>query len=188
MLAEPEDELVELRERMLAALGPNAGLAAATVPELAALLGVPAEAGDPLTAQVRMQQSAVDMLRGVASRKRPVVFFVDDLQWAGPLAVGFIDLVFREQVEGLLLVAAYRDGVDPTHPIAASLSRWRQRSGMTHLKLVNLSGQNVAALVAEILRVDPVAAGALTELIEPQTRGNPYETLELLNTYVTRAC
>ena len=182
LLAEPEDELVELRERMLAALGPNAGLAAATVPELAALLGVPAEAGDPLTAQVRMQHSAVDMLRGVASRKRPVVLFVDDLQWAGPVAVGFIDLVFREQVEGLLLVAAYRDEVEPTHPIAASLSRWRQQSGMTHLDLVNLSGQNVAALVAEILRVDPVAAGVLTELIEPQTRGNPYETLELLNT------
>ena len=53
---------------------------------------------------------------------------------------------------------------------------------MTHLDLVNLSGQNVAALVAEILRVDPVAADVLTELIEPHTRGNPYETLELLNT------
>ena len=90
--------------------------------------------------------------------------------------------MFREQVEGLLLVAAYRDEVDPAHPIAASLSRWRQQSGMTHLNLVNLSGQNVAALVAEILRVDPVAAGVLTELIEPHTRGNPYETLELLNT------
>src|SRR5271166_544127 len=182
LLAEPEDELVELRERMLAALGPNAGLAVATVPELAALLGVPAEAGDPLTAQVRMQHSAVDMLRGVASRKRPVVLFVDDLQWAGPVAVGFIDLVFREQVEGLLLVAACRDEVEPIDPIAASLSRWRQQPGMTHLDLANLSGQNVAALVAEILRVDPVAAGVLTELIEPHTRGNPYETLELLNT------
>jgi signal transduction histidine kinase len=122
------------------------------------------------------------VLRGVASRKRPVVLFVDDLQWAGPVAVGFIDLVFREQVEGLLLVAAYRDEVDPTHPIAASLSRWRQQSSMTHRDLVNLSGQNVAALVAEILRVDPVSAGVLTELIEPHTRGNPYETLELLNT------
>src|SRR6201997_1164659 len=93
LLAEPEEELVGLRERMLAALGPNAGLAAAAVPEFAALLGVPEEAGDPLTAQLRTQHSAVSALRAVASRKRPVVVFVDDLQWAGPTSVGVIDMV-----------------------------------------------------------------------------------------------
>ena len=182
LLAEPEDELVGLRERMLAALGPNAGLAAAAVPEFAALLGVPAEAGDPLTAQVRIQQSAVSTLRAVASPKRPVVVFVDDLQWAGPTSVGLIDLVFREQVDGLLLVAAYRDEVDPAHPPATSLSQWRQQPGVTHLHLLNLAPSNESALVAEILRVDHAAAGALAELIEPHTRGNPYETVEVLNT------
>jgi signal transduction histidine kinase len=182
LLAEPEDELAELRELMLAALGANAGLAAATTPEFAALLGVPAEAGDPLTAQVRMQHSAVATLRAVASRKRPLVVFIDDLQWAGPTSVGVIDLVFREQVEGLLLVAAYRDEVDPAHPLATSLSQWRQQPGVTHLHLLNLVPSNESALVAEILRVDHAAAGALAELIEPHTRGNPYETVEVLNT------
>ncbi|MGO9697372.1 MAG: AAA family ATPase [Mycobacterium sp.] len=182
LLAEPDDELVELRERIEAALGANAGMAAAAVPEFAALLGVAPEAGDPLTAQVRMQHSAVATLRAVASRKRPVVVFVDDLQWAGPASVGVIDLAFSEQVEGLLLVGAYRDGVDPTHPLAASLSRWRQQPGVTHLHLVNLAGPSLAALVGDILRVDRAAAGALAKLIEPHTRGNPYETVELLNT------
>jgi len=41
LLAEPDDELAELRERMLAALGANAGMAAAVLPEFAVLLGVP---------------------------------------------------------------------------------------------------------------------------------------------------
>ena len=100
----------ELRERMLAALGPNAGMASAVLPEFAVLLGVPPETGDPLTARVRVQHSAVDMLRAVASRKRPVMLFVDDLQWAGPTSVGIIDLVLREPVEGLLLVGAHRTG------------------------------------------------------------------------------
>ena len=89
LLAEPEDELIEVRERILRALGPNAGLATAVMPEFAALLGVPPDPGDPLTAQVRSQRNAVAVLRAVASRKRPVVLVLDDLQWAGrnPLGV-----------------------------------------------------------------------------------------------------
>jgi signal transduction histidine kinase len=182
LLAEPEDELANIRERMLAALGLNAGMAAGAVPEFAALLGVPEEAGDPLTAQVRAQQSAVATLRAVASPKRPVVVFVDDMQWAGPTSVGVIDLVFRQHIEGLLLVVAHREGVDAAHPLAASLSRWRQQPRVTLLDLVNLARASLVALVAEILRVDRAAVGALAELIEPHTQGNPYETVELLNT------
>ncbi|MDT7569243.1 MAG: hypothetical protein QOG76_7867, partial [Pseudonocardiales bacterium] len=53
LLAEPEDELADLRERILRAVGANAGLLVAVVPEFAALLAVEPDAGDPLTAQVR---------------------------------------------------------------------------------------------------------------------------------------
>ena len=182
LLAEPDDELTELRERMLAALGANAALAAAVLPEFAALLRVPPEAGDPLTAHLRVQHSEVDTLRAVASRKRPVMVFVDDLQWASPTSVGVIDLVLRDQVEGLLLVGAYRDAVDPAHPLARALARWREQPGVIHLHLANLPRPSLTALVAEILRVDQAAAGALAEIIEPHTEGNPYETTELLNT------
>ncbi len=182
LLAEPEDELAELRERILAALGPNAGMVAAAVPEFSALLGVAPQAGDPLTAHVRVQHSAVETLRAVASRKRPVMVFVDDLQWAAPTALGVIDLAFSEQVEGLLLVAAHREDLHRAHPLSASLSRWRQKPGVIHLDLVNLPRADVAVLIAEVLRVDRAGASALAGLIEPHTHGNPYETVELLNT------
>ena len=52
---------------------------------------------------------------------------------------------------------------------------------MTQLQLANLPGPSLTALVAEILRVDQAAAGALAELLEPPTQGNPFETVELLN-------
>ncbi|MDT7667034.1 MAG: hypothetical protein QOD04_6590, partial [Pseudonocardiales bacterium] len=111
LLAEPEDELARLRERILRAVGANAGLLVAVLPEFAALLAVPPDAGDPLTAQVRTQQASVAVLRAVASRKRPLVLFLDDLQWAGRTPLGFVDLLLSEEpVEGLLLVGAFRDG------------------------------------------------------------------------------
>ena len=58
LLAEPERDLTPLRARILAAVGSNAGLLTAVVPEFAALLAVAPAAGDPLTAQARAAQSA----------------------------------------------------------------------------------------------------------------------------------
>ena len=123
------------------------------------------------------------VLRAVASRKRPLVVFLDDLQWAGRTPLGFVDLVLSEEpVEGLLLVGAFRDGdIDAAHPLAASLSRWREQAGVRHLRLDNLPVPSLAGMVAEMLHVDPAAAAGLAELIHPYTSGNPYETVELLN-------
>jgi predicted ATPase/signal transduction histidine kinase len=183
LLAEPEDELVRVRERILAAVGPNAGLLTATSPEFAALLAVPPDPGDPLTAQGRAQRTAVQVLRAVASRKRPLVVFADDLQWAGRTPVGFIDLLLgEEQIDGLLLAGAYRDGdVDAAHPLAAPLARWREQAGVRHLRLDNLPVSSSVTMVAEMLHVDRATAVGLGEVIKPHTSGNPYQTVELLN-------
>jgi len=183
LLAEPEDELARVRGQILRAVGPNAGLLAAVLPEFAVLLGAPPDPGDPLTAQARVQRAAAAALRAVASRKRPVVVFLDDLQWAGRTPLGFVDLVLSEEpTEGLLLVGAYREGdVDAAHPLTAPLSRWLDQATVRHLRLVNLPEPGLATMVAEMLHVDQSAAAGLAEVIEPHTRGNPYETVELVN-------
>jgi signal transduction histidine kinase len=183
LLAEPDDELAQLRMRIVAAAGPNAGLLTAVLPEFAALLGVPPDAGDPLTAQARLQRATKAALGAVASRKRPVVLFLDDLQWAGGTPLGFVDLVLTEEpVDGLLLVGAYRDGdVDAAHPLTAPLSRWRNQPAVRHLRLGDLPWPGLAAMVADMLHVDLVTVTGLAGAVEPHTGGNPYETVELLN-------
>ncbi|MDT3446846.1 MULTISPECIES: diguanylate cyclase [unclassified Pseudofrankia] len=184
LLAEPEDYLVAVRERMLRALGANAGLATAIVPELATLLRVPPALGDPMTAQLRGQRIGIGVLRAVASRKRPVVMFVDDLQWAGRSPLGLLDLILggAEQIEGLLLVGAYRESeVDAAHPLTPMLARWRRRPAGPHqVRLANLTPDGQAAMVADLLRLAPESAAELAGLIAPCTAGNPYDTVELL--------
>ncbi|MFI5606889.1 AAA family ATPase [Amycolatopsis sp. NPDC051903] len=180
LLAQPESELSQLRRRIIDAVGPNAGLLTAVVPEFAALLDVPPDPGDLLTAQARAQHNAARIMRAVASPDRPVVLFLDDLQWAGPGPLGFVDLLLdNDPTPGLLLVGVHRDNDGETAP-PPTLSRSRDRAGVRYLQLENLSTPNLAALVADMLPADAAAAAGLAEVIAPRTRGNPYETVQLL--------
>jgi signal transduction histidine kinase len=178
LLAEPEAKLRDLRQRLLAAVGANAPLLTATVPEFAALLEVPPSAGDPLTAQARSQQITLRVLQAVASPERPLVVFVDDLQWAGRSALGAVDLVLSEEgIAGLLLVGAYREGELED----AALGLQGDERAVRRVQLADLPPAGLLEMVADMLRIDPSAAAGLVELIEPHSRGNPYETVELLD-------
>lgn len=182
LLAEPEEELSTLRGRIIQAVGANASLLTAVVPEFATLLAVPPEPGDPLTAQVRVGRACAQLLRAVASRERPVVLCMDDMQWAGGTPLGFVDQVLSEKpMDGVFFVGTYReDELTPGHPLAAPLSRWRERSTVRELRLVNLPVSASITMLAEMLHVERDAAAKLAAVIEPQTGGNPYGTVELL--------
>ena len=151
------------------------------MPEFATLLG-PGDLGDPLTAGVRAQLVASGALRAVASTRRPLVVFIDDLQWGGGVPLGFVDMVLsNEGSEGLLLVGAYREGhVDPSHPLAALLSRWRE-AAVPHIPLRDFDRPDLVTMLGEMLHVTPAVAAELGEVLEPHCQGNPYETVELLN-------
>jgi diguanylate cyclase (GGDEF)-like protein len=186
LLAESDDEVARLRERLLAVLGPNAGLTAAVLPPFAALLGVPPEEGDddPRRAAARIRQVCLDLLRAVASSAHPVVLFIDDLQWAGPAAFGFLDAVLAEpDLPGVLILGAFREAeVDEAHPLTAILARMREAGGsLGELRLANLPPGDLCALLAEMLRLPGPVAAPLAEALATRTGGNPFDTVELVN-------
>jgi hypothetical protein len=186
LLAEPDDELVPLRSRLLDALGSNAGGAAALLPEFGVLLDI--EPGlvstDAAESTRRISRAGVDLLSAVVSPARPLVVVIDDLQWATPQALGLIDAVLTEaRVPGLVLVGAYRDTeVDAAHPLTTLLDRW-ERLGVAPvaLRLANLGAADLGALLGELLALEPGAAARLADAVGARTAGNPYDTLELLN-------
>jgi len=137
---------------------------------------------------------SADRASAGAARERPaaargrvaetaLVFFVDDLQWAGRTPLGLFDLALSEEpVEGLLLVGAYRaQDVEATHLLAPMVARWRQQAGLHQVRLEDLPVSGLAGMVAEMLHADRAAAAALADVIGPYTSGNPYQTVELLN-------
>ena len=182
LLAEPEDELAQLRRLIVAALGPNAGLLSAIMPDFAAVLQVPPAPGDPLTVQARLQRAAADLLRAIASAKRPVVVFLDNLHGAGRVPLGVADVVLNEKIDGLLLVGAYQEGDDDrASPLTATLAGWGDRGDVRHLRLEPLAVPDSVTMLAELLRTDRATAAELVDVIGPHARGNPSQIMDLLN-------
>jgi PAS domain S-box-containing protein len=186
LLAEPEAELALARTRLLEALGPNAGLAAALVPALGLLLDVAPEMPSGATPEVeaRTIHANLDILHAVVSPARPVVMVLDDLQWAWPLTLAFIDAVLADDgLAGLLLLGAYRDTeVDGGQPSSAMAARWERLGvGPQLLPLRNLPPADVGRLLQGMLHLPSGQAAGLAEAICARTEGNPFDTVQLVN-------
>jgi diguanylate cyclase (GGDEF)-like protein len=187
LLAEPDAALTAQRERILHSLGCNAGLITAALPEFAVLLGeIPDSASsDPVEAAAQTRLAALGLLRAVASPERPLVVVLDDLQWAYPGSIRFIEDVLTDpSLRGLLLVGAYREAeLDATHPLSVMLPRC-QRLGVSPalLRLDNLGPADLGKMIGEMLRLGAADAARLADALGARTGGNPYDTLELVNT------
>ena len=186
LLAEPEAELTALRARILAALGPSAGIIAGRAPEFALLLGEPAESPveDSVAGESRLFRAGIDLLRAIASPARPLVMVLDDLQWAMPIHFRYFDvLLAADDLPGLFLVGGFRAAeVDAMHPLSPMLARWRRADpGPLLLTLANLPPTDLGAFLAEMMRLPAAQAARLADLLAPRTGGNPYDTVELVN-------
>ncbi|MFN9958916.1 MAG: AAA family ATPase, partial [bacterium] len=93
----------------------------------------------------------------MASQETPVVFFLDDLQWADPPSVQLIEaLALDPALDHLLLVASYRaNEVGLGHPLQSMLERLREASpNVVEIKLEPLSKDAVQQMLANTLRAE----------------------------------
>jgi len=186
LLAEPEEMLAGLRPRLAEALGVNADVVVAVLPELGLLTGItpaPVPAGDPAQVAQRFRQGVIEVIRAVVGTGRPLVIVLDDLQWAPPRTYGFVDALLDDgALTGLLVVGVCRDGADLPPALALAEERWvSRRPQVTRLTLHNLPPAALSEMLAQMLRLPAAPAGALAALLAERSAGNPFDTVELLN-------
>ncbi|WP_157817473.1 AAA family ATPase [Candidatus Thiodictyon syntrophicum] len=186
LLAGSETAVAAWRERILAGLGPDAGALLEVLPELEALLGPqpPAPRIGPLEAQGRLRALLVALVRQVAAPTRPLVLFLDDLQWADAPSLDFLGALLEDAaLAGLLLIGAYRDNeVDGSHPLRHRL-RQPTAAGTPPvvLTLAGLTAPDLDALLADMLHIAPAQARSPATALFAKTNGNPFFTIALVN-------
>jgi DNA-binding SARP family transcriptional activator/predicted ATPase len=151
-------------------LGEHGPAAAALLPEVAALLGPPPSwRGSPEMERRRSFQAAAALLAGLAERA-PVLFVVDDLQYAGQSTVEFIHYLGRHISSArLLVVVTVRAEHD--EQIGAALT-----SVATRVEVGPLGPAAVEQLARE------AGQGALVGPILQRTRGHTLFVVEVLRT------
>jgi len=186
MLSLPEDQLAVCRENLNAVLGSNARVLIDVMVEFEPLLGdlpdVPLLGADE--AQNRLNLVLLKLVNFVAGG-RPLVIFIDDLQWADRSSLNLLPLLMREADCALLVIVAYRDNeVDDSHPAMQALSLIRdfKPESIASLDLAPLCLADTEQLIIDSLHCSATRAQSLIEVVHQKTGGNPFFINEFLKT------
>lgn len=185
LLAEPEAVLEERRAALAQAVGGNGALITELIPAFALILGdqpaVPRLG--PAESELRFQLTFQNFVMALATPDRPLVLFLDDLQWADRPSLDLLaKLVGDPEMRHLLVIGAYRDGEVPTgHPLNKAVEAVLVAGGVVETMTIGpLDAQAVCGLVAETLRVDEAEAKPLAEICRAKTEGNPFFLAQFL--------
>jgi predicted ATPase/class 3 adenylate cyclase len=160
-------------------LGDQAQVVLELVPELELVIGrqPPVPAGDAAMTEQRLRGLLTRFLQVFTADGRPLVLFLDDLQWADSASMHLLEhLAKRSESGSLLLIGSYRDNeVDAKHPLTLALDELRKADvALTELVLVPLTSKSVVDLVADTLHEDSERVRELAELLHDKTDGNPF--------------
>jgi predicted ATPase/class 3 adenylate cyclase len=186
VLTSSPSEVAIWRDRVLQALGPNAGVVSEVVPELKRILGeqAPAPSVTPRETQNQLHLAFRQFFQVLARPEEPLVLFLDDIQWADTALLGLMQSVLAIGEQSLLVIGAYRENeVSSVHPLAQTVDEIRKEGvRVSEVRLKPLGAVHVARLLSDTLVCSMEAAQPLAKLILEKTDGNPFFVREFLRT------
>jgi predicted ATPase/class 3 adenylate cyclase len=184
-LAEPEAQLAPRRAALREALGSHARLLTDVLPDLVGLIGEQPEVESvpPRDAERRLHLIVGRLLAVFAVTGRPVVMFLDDLQWADPPSLQLLEALAADPgLSHLMVIAGFRSNeVGPGHPLRTTLAALRTAADATvDIALGPLQPADVQRLLADTLHAEPGDVQSLGVYVYTVSGGNPFAVREYL--------
>ena len=186
ILAESDEQIRSWRNRVLAALGDEAQRLVEIMPALEQLIGRQPAVPELSISESQNRFNAL-FQRFIAiftSSQRPLVLFLDDVQWIDLASLRLLQQLIEQQTY-LLILGAYRDNeVSAAHPFMMMVETLQHSSIVNSTTLSPLSKEDTHRLIADSLRCSVGQAyerlQPLSELIHRKTKGNPFFTTQFL--------
>ena len=146
--------------------------------------------------QNRLHYLFGSLIRALSSPENPVLFFMDDLQWADKASldlvthlVGGVAMDFQGLSSGshVLFVGSYRDNeVDEGHALFKRLKRFESDKGIhvTNVSLRGISVDSLNEMISESLCLPRRLTRSLAEITHQKTSGYPLFATEFLKALV----
>jgi predicted ATPase/signal transduction histidine kinase len=174
-----EEQKEKWKAKIIKALGENTQLLVEVIPALASIIG---QCPSPKSllgqeGQNRFLDTFIKFINIFSSNQRPLVIFLDDIQWADIGTIALIkQITLNRDLRNILLICAYRDGqVDETHPLTMTLREIeRQHGSFPKLKMNDLTVDDITQLIDDSLGRDDGKNTELASLVFEKTRGNSF--------------
>ncbi|OCT15646.1 hypothetical protein A8709_16420 [Paenibacillus pectinilyticus] len=186
LLTGKDQQLEEYRTRLLQMLGTSGKVLTDLVPELEMLIGEQPAARPlpPQETQNRLHFLLQQFLLIFCAKDRPIVLFLDDLQWADAASLQVLDLLLNDsQLKYFLFIGSYRSEYESNWLSAMHiqlLSKLPARLIEERITLKAFEIHDVKQLVAESLKSEQEQVAELAELVLVKTGGNPFFVKQFL--------
>lgn len=177
--------VADCRETLLVALEGNGQILIDLMPRLKIIIGVqpPLEHLRPSESFARTNFALQAFLRVIVQKSKPLILFLDDLQWADTATFNFILLIVSEfNLPNIHIIGAYRpEEVSALHPLRAMTSALeRNNKASPDIFLGALKVDSLCELLSDVLTLPEPEIYELAEGLFQKTAGNPFFVLQFL--------
>ena len=130
----------------------------------------------------RLKYVFQNFMRALCTQQRPVIMFLDDLQWADEDSLDLLSaLLLDDSVSHFMFVGAFRSNeVDEDHRLFERLATIGKSKVIKRVDLCNLSRDKIGEFIADSLNLRVEQVASLTEVIYGKTLGNIFFTMQSL--------
>ncbi len=191
-----EDEFQRINTRLVEAFGPDFSILEKVLPNTKLFNDTKrAEPVAPKHQGSEIQSNSVSyilrlFMRAVSSHERPVLLFMDDLQWCDETSLEIVHDILSDKKDSscVYFLGCFRDNeIGSDHPIYQLMGNMNMNS--IPVQLLGLGGVNrneLNCMTSDALCILPRHCKDLSDIIHTKTKGDPYFALEMLGALVDR--